>query len=47
MLETAINNSTEKLGLQHEILEVGGVDTDIVTPESSDDRNIDGFEIEK
>ena len=32
VLETAIHNSAQKLGLQHEILEVGGVDTNIVTP---------------
>jgi len=32
VLETAIHNSAQKLGLQHEILEVGGVNADIVTP---------------
>jgi len=32
VLETTVNHSAQKLRLQHEILEVGSVNTDIVAP---------------
>lgn len=36
MLETAIHNRAQQLGLQHEILEVGSVNTHVVTPDYAD-----------